>query len=344
MRPIGSSSLCPPSPLFVSSQPSLWASLSPVGLELDPRPGQVDKRCNNTTVGQLALPKNVSVSRLTVNKRSVTVKNQTALNATKLLSDDAIILKGQPHAIAAVCDVKAGKLVIAPAKDRGSRGAALEGTRKSLLGAAERLAQSLQMLTRGRLALRLLHRRAHAALVIQIEWATFAALKKQQAVSWRGHGSKPIERAIVAEDTAVVAPPASLPTAPPTVLPAATSMVLPTADGERASGTEAELDRVADMATTSATTSEAKAEASHPAPASADETVTGVGRSPSSSVGLGSMSPSEAWARRPPYGFVSYAEWSPPTLFVSHAEADCAQTQAAAALSVLPPPPPPLPT
>jgi len=119
-----------------------------------------------------------------------------------------------------------------------------------------------------------------------------------------------------------------------------------------AAGVTAEVSRVAnggqasDLAVhhTSTSAGSSTTGSADPAATKAAETVTGMGGSPSSSVGLGSMSPSEAWARRPPHGFVSYAEWSPPTLFISHAEADYAQAQAAAALNVLPPPPPPLPT
>lgn len=170
----------------------------------------IDKRGNNMTVSQLQLPKSVVVARLTVNNRSVAVKNQTALNATKLLVNDAVVLRGLPHHIAAVCDAKGGKLALAPPKARRG-GAQLKRERLSLLASASRLASTLQGLARSRLALRQAHRQAHAALVIQIEYATYAAEKKQRAVSFRAGAPSVASTMLVAAAASAAAPAAVAP-------------------------------------------------------------------------------------------------------------------------------------
>ena len=157
----------------------------------------VDKRVNNMTVGQLALPKSVTVVRTTVNKRTVPVKNQTALNAMKLLVGDALVLRGLPHHVAAVCDIKGGALCITPAKERKG-GAELKRQRLSMVTSASRLASTLQGLARQKLALRLEHRQAHAALVIQIEWATFAAKKRQsELVRYKERSQRALKAAVL---------------------------------------------------------------------------------------------------------------------------------------------------
>ena len=163
----------------------------------------VDKRVNNMTVGQLALPKSVTVVRTTVNKRTVPVKNQSALNAMKLLVGDALVLRGLPHHVAAVCDVKGGALCITPAKERKG-GAELKRQRLSMVTSASRLASTLQGLARQKLALRLEHREAHAALVIQIEWATFAAKKRQsELVRFKERSQRALKAAVLVVPSSV---------------------------------------------------------------------------------------------------------------------------------------------
>jgi len=164
---------------------------SPLGVLLAPSlelTTAIDKRGNNATVGALRLPPDsLSVTRLRVNNRSVAApKNPTSLNTTKVLGGDQLVLRGLPHHIAAVCDSKNGRLVLCPPKDRKEElGARLRRERQSLLAFAERLACGLQRAGRARLALRENHRRSHAALVIQIEWAGHVALKLGQQLTVR---------------------------------------------------------------------------------------------------------------------------------------------------------------
>lgn len=142
----------------------------------------IDRRGNNSTVGGLLLPRSVGVVRLRINGRQLAApKNPTALATQKILEGDQVTLRGLPHHVAAVCEVKGGKfapLTIVPAKARKEEGAAkLKRERLWLLACAERLARSLQGLARGRLAMRVQHKQAHAALVVQIEWAQFVAAR-----------------------------------------------------------------------------------------------------------------------------------------------------------------------
>ena len=164
---------------------------SPLGVLLAPSlelTTTIDKRGNNATVGALRLPTDtLSVTRLRVNNRSIAApKNSTSLNTTKVLDGDQLVLRGLPHHIAAVCDPKNGRLVLCPPKDRKEDlGARLRRERQSLHTFAERLARGLQRAGRARLALREGHRRSHAALVIQIEWAGHVAIKLSQQLTAR---------------------------------------------------------------------------------------------------------------------------------------------------------------
>ena len=170
-------------------------ALSPLGLLLSGEmelTAVVDKRGNNVTVGALDLPKTVAVVRLTVNSRSVSVKNQASLNATKLLTGDSLILRGLPHHVATVTERgknEGGRLVILPKKARKGTGETLQLAHDSLMTSALRLARSLQRVARQRIALRRLHMRSHAALVIQIQWSVFVANRMSRAISYSGHAS-----------------------------------------------------------------------------------------------------------------------------------------------------------
>ncbi len=145
----------------------------------------VDKRCNNTTVGSLQLPSNLTIIKMRINSRFVAApKNSTSLHTQKLLDGDQIVLRGYTHDIAGVCDVKGGKLMICPYKERKSSTKLLR-ERESCLSSAKSLASKLQVLSRKRLALRDKHRRDHAALVIQIEWSLSRAAQLSKQVTER---------------------------------------------------------------------------------------------------------------------------------------------------------------
>lgn len=113
------------------------------------------------------------------------------------------MLRGLPHHVAAVCDVKGGALCITPAKERKG-GAELKRQRLSMVTSASRLASTLQGLARQKLALRLEHREAHAALVIQIEWATFAAKKRQsELVRFKERSQRALKAAVLVVPSSV---------------------------------------------------------------------------------------------------------------------------------------------
>lgn len=159
----------------------------------------VDQSGNNMTVKGLGLPKVLNVSKVTVNGKVVVAKRPGALDPTKVLHGDTITLKGLPHAIASVTEIKGNRLTLMPMKARkeaaagaggeggggSALGAALQRDRSVLLAAAERLARRLQRLVRTRLELRAHHRRSHAALVVQIAWACYYAEHVQPRVAMR---------------------------------------------------------------------------------------------------------------------------------------------------------------
>ena len=151
----------------------------------------VDQSGNNVTVKGLMLPKTLSVSKVTVNGKIVVAKRPGALDPTKVLNGDSITLKGLPHHIASVAEVKSNRLTLMPIKTR-KEAASVEGDgtasglqreRSMLLAAADRLARRLQRVVRQRLELRAHHRRSHAALVIQIGWACYYAEHVQPRVA-----------------------------------------------------------------------------------------------------------------------------------------------------------------
>jgi len=136
----------------------------------------VDSNLSSMTVSELKLPKGVGVVRYSVNgKRTLAIRPGLALDATKLLVGDDLTLRGLPHALPSVAEVKGGRVLLSKPKSRArsthvSSSDSLKRDHEKLLESAERLAIKLQKLARMQLAQRSNQRRAHAALVIQTAW------------------------------------------------------------------------------------------------------------------------------------------------------------------------------
>ena len=128
----------------------------------------VDQSGNNVTVKGLMLPKTLSVSKVTVNGKIVVAKRPGALDPTKVLHGDSITLKGLPHHIASVAEVKSNRLTLMPIKTRKRprvwRGMAYERPAEERPAArgGRSTARRLQRVVRQRLELRAHHRRLAA--------------------------------------------------------------------------------------------------------------------------------------------------------------------------------------
>lgn len=198
----------------------------------------IDKRANNGTVGSLQLPRSVAVVGMRINGRQMAPpKNATQLQMQKLLDGDQLTLRGLPHRLAAVCEVKGGKfapLVLVPPKARKAAvGVRLRRERLWLLALAERLARRLQELVRERLSLRAQHRQSHAALVIQIEWAQVIASRlSARQLNPHSHSTANAELSIspqLAASEAVAATPRPLQLSTPSMPEASESVQKPSA-------------------------------------------------------------------------------------------------------------------
>jgi len=160
---------------------------------------------NECQFGALRLPNDVQVCRSNINKQSREVKVRShgvghGLDpGQRMLKGDTLTLRGRPHRLATVLEVKNKKLVLivpaaggaaasggaatdAASGSKAAQDAALAKTQDLLLTSANRLARWLQSLVRIRIAQREAARRAHAALAIQLAYASLMARRKLQVM------------------------------------------------------------------------------------------------------------------------------------------------------------------
>lgn len=130
---------------------------------------------SEVTMKALNLPPDVTVTHANINKVKKTIKGVRGLDPTqKLLKGDTLTLNAAVHRLAAVAEVKNGALSLAlSSKSAQADAEALEKGRTLLLTVANKIAIWLQGAVRERVAQRARARRAHAALVIQLAFATF---------------------------------------------------------------------------------------------------------------------------------------------------------------------------
>jgi hypothetical protein len=130
---------------------------------------------NDSSLGALGIPiADINVVQMRINKHVQVIKSQYRLDKSLVLHrNDEMTLSAVPHRLALLVDARGEKLVLAP-KPRMQAAAELQKSHEMLTNLAQRLAKWLQSLVRIHIARRSRARRAHAALVIQFSFASFA--------------------------------------------------------------------------------------------------------------------------------------------------------------------------